>query len=111
MSKYRYLISYSGLAVTAAYIIFAINVAGEDLQNIRSGCIISCFNQLRTLVVTFPGLLLISPFYSVNLSELDWTEISIAIGLTALLLYMVITGLEKLVCYLINFFRRSNIPK
>ncbi|WP_374795481.1 MULTISPECIES: hypothetical protein [Aerosakkonema] len=107
--KCHYFLSYSGLALASFYLVVAINVAIQEQHNFRTGCIISCFNGLLTIALVSPAFLL-ADLLGIAVKEFDvrnWFQVAPYIGFTALLVYLIGTGLEKLGCYLINRLRRS----
>ncbi len=108
MRKYRYLISYSGLALTTVYIILTISLARDESHYTRN-CIAYCGEGLITTLLVLPGIVLSNHLQNFEYKNLD--QVVICMSITALLLYIIVTALEKLVCYFVNLFRRSNIPK
>ncbi|MFB2920977.1 hypothetical protein ACE1CB_21280 [Aerosakkonema sp. BLCC-F2] len=84
-------------------------MAIQEQHNFRTGCIISCFNGLLTIALVSPAFLL-ADLLGIAVKEFDvrnWFQVAPYIGFTALLVYLIGTGLEKLGCYLINRLRRS----
>jgi hypothetical protein len=109
MRKYIYLYSYSGLVLTPAYIFLTISVAHYEQQQHGSNCIAYCGEGLGTSILILPGWILSSLFTKVDyFSFHNWNQINTYMSLTALLLYIALTALEKFSCYLIHRFRRKN---
>jgi len=116
-SKWRWLLSYTGTILSICYAILAIIATIADQQRyyqIRGGggCVISCFYGLGTIVMTLPAFIIGAMLGMEELFFLHWEQVGILIGFTALLVYLLGTGLEKLGCYLIRRFRSSRVkPK
>lgn len=107
--KCYYFLSYSGLTLASFYLVVVISVAIQEQHNFRTGCIISCFNGLLTIFLVSPAWVL-SDLLGIAVKEFDvrnWFQLAPYIGFTALLVYLMGTGLEKLGCYLISLLRRS----
>lgn len=106
--KCHYFLSYSGLALASFYLVVVISVVIQEQHNFRTGCVISCFNGLLTILLVSPALLLAS-LLGIEVKEFDvqnWFQIAPYISFTALLVYLMGTILEKLGWYLINRLRR-----